>query len=102
MRPFVVDRRQVVERGVTPMGVVPALDELEHCHARLDLGPKAAAGEQLALQGREEALAHRVVEAIADRAHRRGHPGFAAARDWGGGAPKLRSTRSGAGRALRS
>src|ERR1019366_3106596 len=62
------------------MGVVPALDELEHRHPRLDLGLEAVAREQLAFQGREEALAHRVVEAIADRSHRRTYPGFAAAR----------------------
>ena len=29
MAPFVVDRRQIVERGVAAMGVVPALDEIE-------------------------------------------------------------------------
>lgn len=61
------------------MRVIPALDELEHRQPRLDLGLEAAAREQFALQGREEAFAHRVVEAIADRAHRRAHPGFAAA-----------------------
>src|SRR5271167_2445373 len=80
MRSFVVDRREIVEGGVTPMRVVPALDELEHRHPRVDLGLEAAARQQLAFQGREEALAHRVVEAIADRSHRRSHPGFATAR----------------------
>src|ERR1700676_3094461 len=80
MRPFVANRREIVEGGVTPMRVLPALDELEHRHPRLDLGLEAAAREQFAFQGREEAFAHGVVEAIADRAHRRAHPGFAAAR----------------------
>src|SRR5208282_5165272 len=80
MRPLVVDRREIVERGMTPMWVVPALDELEQRHARIGWGLEAAAREQLAFQGREEALAHRVVEAIADRAHRRAHPGLATAR----------------------
>jgi hypothetical protein len=55
------------------MGVVPALDELEHGHAGLGLGFEAAAGEQLALERGEEALAHRVVEAVADRTHRGPH-----------------------------
>src|SRR5438477_2799042 len=79
MRPFVANRREIVERGMAPMRVVPALDELEYRHPRLDLGLEAAAREQLAFQGREEAFAHRIVEAIADRAHRGAHPGFAAA-----------------------
>ena len=50
MRPFVVSRRQIVEGGVTPMRVVPAFNELEHCHAGLDLALEPAAGRQLAFQ----------------------------------------------------
>ena len=62
------------------MRVVPALDELEHRHPGLELVLEAAAREQFAFQGREEAFAHRVIEAIADRAHRGAHSGCAAAR----------------------
>src|SRR5713101_8642978 len=61
------------------MGVVPALDELKHGHARFDLGFEAAAVEQFAFERGKEALAHRVIEAIADRAHRGSHAGLAAA-----------------------
>jgi len=61
------------------MRVVPALDELKHRGLRLCFGAKPETLKQLALQRREEALAHRVVIAIPDRAHRRPHPsGFAA------------------------
>jgi hypothetical protein len=38
----------------------------QHRRARLGLGLKAAPGEQLAFNGREEAFAHRVVEAVAE------------------------------------
>ena len=48
------------------MGVIPALDELEHRHARLDLRAEVAAVEQLAFERGEKALAHRIVEAISD------------------------------------
>src|SRR5258708_21712685 len=61
------------------MGIVPAFDELEDCHAGLDLGFEAAAVEQFAFERGEETLAHRVIEAIADRAHRGPHAGLAAA-----------------------
>ena len=61
------------------MGVVPAFDELEDRHAGLALGFEAAAVEQFAFERGEETLAHRVVEAIADRAHRGSHAGLAAA-----------------------
>ena len=64
---------------MTAMGIVPAFDELEDCHAGLDLGFEAAAVEQFAFERGKEALAHRVIEAIADRAHRRPHAGLAAA-----------------------
>ena len=39
------------------MRVVPALDELEHGHTRLDLGLEAAPAEQLAFERGEE-LSH--------------------------------------------
>ncbi len=49
------------------MGIIEAFDEIEHRHARLSLGLEVAAGEQLALERGEEALAHGVVEAVAHR-----------------------------------
>src|SRR5216683_6932836 len=61
------------------MGIVPAFDELEDGHAGLGLGFEAAAVEQFTFEGGEETLAHRVIEAIADRAHRGSHAGLAAA-----------------------
>ena len=50
-------------------GIVPAFDELEAGDAGLSLGPELPAVEQLAFEGGEEALAHGVVVAIADRSH---------------------------------
>ena len=61
------------------LGIVPAFDELEDCHARFDLSFEAAAVEQFRFEGGKETLAHRVIEAIADRAHRGPHAGLAAA-----------------------
>jgi len=46
---------------------------------RLDLGLEASPVEQLAFERGKETLAHGVVEAIADRAHRGSHPGLRAA-----------------------
>ena len=51
------------------MGIVPAFDELEDRHAGLAVGFEAAAVEQFAFERGKEALAHRVIETIADRAH---------------------------------
>ena len=56
------------------MRVVEALDEVEHGEARLDLRAEAGPIEELALERGEETLTQRVVVAIADRAHRGGHP----------------------------
>ena len=61
------------------MGVVPAFDKLEDGHARVGLGFETAAVEQFAFEGGEKALAHRVVEAVADRTHRGPHAGLVAA-----------------------
>src|SRR5713226_7077214 len=59
--------------------IVPTLDEFEDGHARFYLGFEAAAVEQFAFERGKEALAHRVIEAIADGAHRGPHAGLAAA-----------------------
>src|SRR5208283_2048966 len=81
--PFVVDWRQIVESGVAAMGVVPALDELEQRHARRGLSVETAAVEQLAFERGEKALAHGIVEAITDRAHRGSHASLPAAHSEG-------------------
>ena len=64
---------------MAPFRIVPALDELEDGHAGLRLGLELPPIEQLALQGGEEALAHRIVVGIANRPHRRPDAGFLAA-----------------------
>src|SRR5713226_9589330 len=75
---FVVDGRLIVERGVTPVRIVPTLDEVEDRHPRLDLSLEATAVEQLALQGGKKTLAHRVIETIAYRPHRGTHASLTA------------------------
>src|SRR5689334_1311597 len=60
---------------MTAARVIPAFDEIEHRHARLDLGLEAATLEQLAFERGEKALAHRMVEIAAHRTHRGPHPG---------------------------
>ncbi len=62
-----------------PARVVPALDELEEREPGRGVRGEAGAGQELAFQGREEALAHRIVVAVADRAHRGSYAGLAAA-----------------------
>src|SRR5216684_3786959 len=69
----------MVEGGMAAMRIVPTLDEFEDGHARFCLGFEAAAVEQFTFERGEETLAHRVIEAIADRAHRGSHAGLAAA-----------------------
>jgi hypothetical protein len=51
--------------------VIPALEELEYGCLCLGFGAKGIALELLALECREETLAHRVVIAVTHRAHRR-------------------------------
>src|SRR5690606_191746 len=79
MRPLVVDRRAVAEARVPTMRVVPALDPFEDGHAGFRLALEPPTIQQLALQRREEALSHRIVVGVADRAHRRHDAGFLAA-----------------------
>jgi hypothetical protein len=49
--------------------IVEALDKLEDCHLRLGVGLEATALEKFALEGRKEALGHRIVIGIAYRTH---------------------------------
>ncbi len=51
--------------------IVPRFDEIENGHACLGLIPEALSFDQLGLEGGEEALAHRVVVGVTDRAHRK-------------------------------
>ena len=69
--PFIVGRRLVVESRVPPVRVVPPLDEVEDRQSCFGSRLEASTVRQLALEGREEILAHRIVEAIGDRSHRR-------------------------------
>src|SRR6266852_3884184 len=93
----------MVEGGMAAMRIVPTLDEFEDGHARFYLGFEAAAVEQFAFERGKEALAHRVIEAIADGAHRRSHAGLAAALAEGDGsvlATLVRMMNHGGGPAL--
>src|SRR5207247_307217 len=67
---FVVCRAEIAERRVTATQVVEALDEVEDGRRQLPPRRPAPAVEELTLERREEALGHRVVEAVADAAHR--------------------------------
>ena len=83
-------RGLLTEAPVTTMPVIPSLDELEDCSARLVMVVEVRAVEQLAFKGGEEALGHSVVEAVPDRAHRRDHapsPAALAEGEGGGLAP---------------
>src|SRR5438309_11887496 len=59
--------------------IVPAFDEVEDRDPRVGRRAEAVAIEQLALERREEALAHGVVVGIAHTAHRRSDAGLATA-----------------------
>src|SRR2546425_11141737 len=59
--------------------IVPAFDEVEEGEARSDLRAEGFTIEQLAIERREEALAHGVVVGIAHTAHRRPDAGRATA-----------------------
>ena len=67
--PFVAQGRMIADGGMATMRVVPSFDELEHGHACLRLGTKAAAVDEFAFEGGEKALAQSIVEAVPDRAH---------------------------------
>ena len=71
--PLEGDGGLLTKAPVTTMWVIPSLDELEDCSARLVMVVEVRAVEQLAFEGGEEALGHGVVEALPDRAHRRDH-----------------------------
>src|SRR5260370_40409192 len=66
------------EAGMPAVGAVAAFYELDARHAGLALGFEAAAVEQFTFERGEETLAHCVIEAIADGAHRGPHARLAA------------------------
>src|SRR2546428_121102 len=78
-------RGQVREGGMAAARVVPAFDEVEDGQARVGVSREAVPIEQLALEGREEALAEGVVVGVADASHRR--------RAAGGGTPRAEGER---------
>ena len=49
--------------------IVEAFDEGEHGHARLGLGPEAAAVQEFAFERGEKALRHSIVVGVANRSH---------------------------------
>ena len=55
---------------MTPVWIVPALDEVEERPARLGRGPEALSVEQFAFHGGKEAFAQGIVVGVADGAHR--------------------------------
>ena len=59
--------------------IVEAFDELEDGHPRLAVRSEATSIDQLAFEGGEETLAHRIVVGVADRACRRTNAGLLAA-----------------------
>ena len=76
---FIADRRLVVQTGMPPVRVVPALNEVKDRHPGLGLGGEAAAVQELALEGGEEALAEGVVIGVTHAAHGRPDAGLTAA-----------------------
>ncbi len=75
--PFGGTRRQVVERRMSPVRVVEAPDVVEECQPRRVARRERLSREQFAVEGGEETLPHRVVEAIAPTAYRGDYPGLA-------------------------
>ena len=59
--------------------IVEAFDELEDGHPRLAVRSEATSIDQLAFEGGEETLAHRIVVGVADRACRWTDAGLLAA-----------------------
>src|SRR5512134_213356 len=80
IKTFELDWRVVAECAVATMRVVPAFEPVEDGELRLGLALEAASIEQLRFQGGEEALGHRVVVSVSNRAHRRAHAHLLATR----------------------
>src|SRR4029077_5245945 len=70
MLPFVFDWRGKAHGRGAAGGTVEAFDELKDGHPRLTVRSKATPIDQLAFEGGEETLTHRIVVGVADRACR--------------------------------
>jgi hypothetical protein len=58
--PFIVDRRQIINGGVSAMWVVPPLNVLKDLQAGFRLAAKPPSINQLALEGGKETFTHRI------------------------------------------
>jgi len=67
MHSFKLVGGKIIDRGVAPLAVVPGLDEHEDRCLRFGSDPESMPIDQLRFECGEEALAHRVVVAVADR-----------------------------------
>src|SRR3984957_9287234 len=76
MLPFVFDGGEITQGRVGAGGIVEAFDELKDGHPRLAVRSEATPIDQLAFEGGEETLAHRIVVGVADRACRWTNAGF--------------------------
>src|SRR5580693_994831 len=79
MFPFVFDGRKIPKGRMATARIVEAFDELKDGHPRFAVRSKATPIGQLAFEGGEETLAHRIVVGVADRACRWTNAGFLAA-----------------------
>ena len=66
----------VIDGRVTAMRIVPPLDVVEDYHTGDRVDVEAAAIDELALEGCEEAFTHGVIIAVTGRAHRGPYTGF--------------------------
>src|SRR4030066_221353 len=105
---LVTNRGDLTEGGMSSMGIVPTLDELEHGMAGFLGRTEGSTIEEFTLQSGEETLTQSVVVAISERSHRRANAGLATTPPegqrgvlatlsrFGPGAAKSRCTKSGA------
>ena len=75
--PLVGGGGEIPQRGMPAVGVGEPLDIVEQREPGGAPRREAVTSEQLAFEGREEALGRRIVEAIATTAHRTDEPSFA-------------------------
>src|SRR4030065_2520845 len=74
---LVTHRGDLTEGGMSAMGIVPTLDELEHGMAGFLGRTEGSTIEEFTLQSGEETLTQSVVVAISERSHRRANAGLA-------------------------
>ena len=79
MLPFVFDGREIAQGRVAARGIVETFDELKDSRPRLAVRSETTPIDELAFEGDEETLAHRIVVGVADRACRWTNAGFLAA-----------------------